>query len=943
MIRPFVALLLAAVSAPAAWAQTPSPCEPPALRAASREQNIFTDEQERDLGDAVAEHLQHQFRVIDDAAVTGYLERIGSRIVAQIPKTGLQFRFFLVELPDANAFVLPGGRVYVSRKLVAQAQTEDELAGVIAHEAGHIVARHGSIRMTRLFREVLGVTAVTDRKDIFEKYNRLVENAGRKPKAFEAEDDHGDADQLTADLIGLYALARAGYDPAAFSRFFDRIAETKGKTGNFFSNVFGTTNPEQKRLREMIKTAQALPPSCVSTERPAKPEEFVAWRDAVVAYTGAGTTAALHGVKTKIVLEPPLRGELTQLRFSPDGKYVLAQDEAGVCVLTRDPFAFVFRIDAPDASPARFTADSRSVVVHTPTLRVETWDVASQKLAAAHELLARTGWLQTLLSPDAKVLAVLDGDLNLTLVDTASGSPIFQKKEFYTPNPIEILLLRLLRAAAEEAEDAGIDWINMDFSPDGHFFAAGARSAYINAGGGISSEASAIAVDLMTRQTVGLKGQLKKMLAGGFAFVGPAKVVGINGAEPAKSGFATFPAGEVVDTLPLASGTPTPAAAGNYLLVRPAGQYPVAVMDVAAKKFFKANKQSAFDVYNQQFVSERRNGEVGLYGLEKNDQLATVTLPKSPLGRLRAVALSPDFSWLAVSGRLRGALWSLTSGERLFYVRGFRGGYFGPDGALYADFPKFQADARTVMRLDPVKREATNGPALEESGPRQAGPYLLWTKAAGDDGDTSENVTTEVLDARTLAVLWSRKFPKEAPRTWLAPELDSLALVWPLASAEAKAAVKADARLAPKFGGLKDKEVEGDYLVEVLEAKTGKSLGRLVVQTGKGSFRIADVFVAGDSVCVADSENRVLVYSLATGELKGRVFGGQATASAGGRLLCAQNEAGKLAVYDLATLERRDEFAFGSPVVLTQFSADGASLFVLTASQEAYVMDVAAK
>src|SRR5438128_1552311 len=106
-------------------AQVRTPCQPPSL-SVSREANIFTDAQEVDLGDAVAEKIQHEFRVIDDDDVTAYLNAIGQRIVKHLPPNKLQFRFTLVDLPMANAFALPGGRLYISRKLIAFVHSEDE-------------------------------------------------------------------------------------------------------------------------------------------------------------------------------------------------------------------------------------------------------------------------------------------------------------------------------------------------------------------------------------------------------------------------------------------------------------------------------------------------------------------------------------------------------------------------------------------------------------------------------------------------------------------------------------------------------------------------------------------------------------------------------------------------------------------------------------------------
>src|SRR5262245_29140885 len=128
-------LLLPALCQAGVTINAQQPCRPPTPQV-SREPNIFTEEQEADLGDAVAEQIQRDFRVFDDEEIAGHLRRIGERIVRHLPPTKLRFQFFLVDMSEANAFVLPGGRIYVPRKMVAFTQSEDELAAVIAHEIG---------------------------------------------------------------------------------------------------------------------------------------------------------------------------------------------------------------------------------------------------------------------------------------------------------------------------------------------------------------------------------------------------------------------------------------------------------------------------------------------------------------------------------------------------------------------------------------------------------------------------------------------------------------------------------------------------------------------------------------------------------------------------------------------------------------------------------------
>src|SRR5262245_21272200 len=929
-------LLLLALSHASVAINAQQPCHPPAPQA-SREPNIFTEEQEGDLGDAIAEQIQRNFRVIDDDEVTGHLRRIGERVVKHLPPTRLRFQFFLVDLPEANAFVLPGGRIYVSRKMVAFAQSEDELAAVIAHEIGHLVARQQSVTMTRRLKEALGVTQVTDRRDIFDKYNLLVENAARKPEVFRRGDRHEGKDQIEADQIGLFALAASGYDPQAHARLFDRFTETKGKTGNFFSDLFGVTSPESKRLREMIKGVEALPPDCVEARADAQTAEYSRWQSAVVSYTGLGRKEALHAVASKTALQPPLRGDVTHLRFSPDGNYVLAQDDAGINVLTREPFKPVFRIDAPEAEEAQFTPDSQNVVFNTSDLRVEIWNVAEEKLSEAHEVVLRKTCLQNLLSPDGKTLACLDEDFALNLFEVKSKTQVFQRKDFYTPDPFFLLIQSLVRILnSDEISDARLNLINMGFSPDGKYFAAGQRGIAIPSLG-LAKAGDALVFDLQARSPLSLKGKVKKWIIGGFAFTAPDRMIAFNPEKPDKSALVGLPGGEIIEEFLMVPGRLAAATKGNYLLVRPFQKSAVGVVDMAKRMAIKLNKSPAIDIYDQVFVAERLTGELGLYTTDKNHMLAAVTLPQTPAGRLRAMALSPDFKWLAVSERSRGAVWNLTKGERAMLLRGFRGGFFSEEGMLYPDFPKEGGVERQIAALDTNRLAIASGEEIKEERAAQYGPFLLITRPSKKGGRSVEGMTLEMRDVRSVDALWSKPFGRYMPDYWVEPREGTMVFSWPVTSRYAQDEIKSDAELTKRLAAMN--EEEGDYFLQVLDAKTGAVKGKLLVETGKGSFRITKAFAAGDYVVIADTQNRVLVYSLSSGEQKGRVFGSRAvvggvdgksggqsvgqTAGQTAALMCVENERGKLAVYDLASLEKRDEFTFTHPVSLTSFSQDG--------------------
>jgi WD40 repeat protein len=137
------------------------------------------------------------------------------------------------------------------------------------------------------------------------------------------------------------------------------------------------------------------------------------------------------------------------------------------------------------------------------------------------------------------------------------------------------------------------------------------------------------------------------------------------------------------------------------------------------------------------------------------------------------------------------------------------------------------------------------------------------------------------------------------------------------------------------------KEKEGDYFLKAIDVKTGKTLGQLLIETGKGSFRIQEVVTVDDWVVISDNENRSLIYSLSTGEQKGKVFGSYPTLSVPAKLICVESDDGVLSLFDIDSFERRQKLTFPSHISFVRFSDDGKRLFVLTADQNVYFLDVA--
>ncbi len=885
-------------------------CRAPAP-AASSQPNIFTAAQEADLGDAVAERIEPALRVIEDDAINAHLRQIGEQLVSHLPQNGLRISFSLIDLPEANALVLPGGRVFVTRKLVGFTQTEDELASVLGHELGHLVARQQSVQLTKQLAEVVGVNEVGDRQDIFEKYNRMMDNAARKPGAFKSA-SHTDKDQLEADRLGVFVVAAAGYDPQAHVGLFDRFAHTEGNTGSFLSALFGTTSPDARRLGELIKSTAALPASC-SRPFAHDPAAYREWQRQVISFAGPGRKESLQGVLARTPLTPPLRGEVTHLRFSPDGRHLLAQDDAGIIVLSRDPMAVEFRIAAADAEPAHFTPDSSAVVFHTPDLRVERWSLATRKPDDVRDIARRDACITSELSPDGRILACMDGSFGLWILDVATGEPVFQKKALTT---------------SQFVSDAPLA-----FSPDGRYVVAGYRGFVITRG----SDEGAFVYDLRDRKPVNLKWETGRLLSASFAFLAPDRVVGLNPEEPAKSAIVTFPGGQVVERLELSRSAIAAASRGHHVLLRPFQKYAVGVLDLSSKLVVKGNALAAFDLYDDVFATERGTGDIGLYAVDGNRVLASVTLPDSAFGRIRAASISADLKWLAVSESTRGGVWDLGGGTRAVQMRGFRGAAFDSAGALLADMPKDGTTPRSIVRLDPANRQLGDEGEIKDRLAVQSGRWLISERPIPANARTPTGAEFEVRDVTRSMRLWTRSFPKDPPDVWVNAGSDSIVFGWPANSTPGRDRIREDEALRTRTD-LRD--LDGDYLFDVLEAERGIVRGRLLIETGKGSFRARDVLAAGDWVIVSDSLGRVLVYSLATGELKGYAFGGRPVVNLAAGLMAVDVGGGRVVVYELASMRRRREYTFTHEAALTAFSADGSRLFVLTADQIAYVLDL---
>jgi predicted Zn-dependent protease len=213
--------------------------------------NFYSIEKEIALGKGLAQQVERSARIIDDPIVAEYINRLGQNLVrnsdAKVP-----FTIKVIDSEEVNAFALPGGFFYVNSGLILKADTEAELAGVMAHEIGHVAARHGTRQATR--GEIAQLATIPL---IFmggwAGYG-LRQGAGVLiPVSFLS---FSRAQESEADLLGLEYMYKAGYDPTAFVDFFEKIEALEKKKPGTMSKLFATHPPTQDRIAVTQKRIQ---------------------------------------------------------------------------------------------------------------------------------------------------------------------------------------------------------------------------------------------------------------------------------------------------------------------------------------------------------------------------------------------------------------------------------------------------------------------------------------------------------------------------------------------------------------------------------------------------------------------------------------------------------------------------------------------------------------
>ncbi len=256
------ALIIALLAAPPALAQR----EPVALpEIGSSADTILSPYQEREYGTQMLRQMRGAGLVLDDPEIAEYIAALGYRIVAHSENPEQPFTFFVVPSPQINAFAAPGGIVGTNAGLIVTAESESELAAVLAHEVAHVTQRH-IVRAYERMQKVSLPVALAMLGAII-----AAQNSASGSEAAEAALVSGQAllqqqrinftrhNEYEADRIGIHTLARAGFDPRAMATFFWRMGRAMRGNGAGAVPEFLRTHPvSATRISDAKSRADAL-------------------------------------------------------------------------------------------------------------------------------------------------------------------------------------------------------------------------------------------------------------------------------------------------------------------------------------------------------------------------------------------------------------------------------------------------------------------------------------------------------------------------------------------------------------------------------------------------------------------------------------------------------------------------------------------------------------
>lgn len=218
--------------------------------------NVLSEADEIALGREFSREIERELKLYRDPEVVRYVDELCQALALHSKRSNIPYYIKVVDTDEVNAFALPGGFLYVNRGLISISGNEAELAGVIAHEIAHVVARHGAKALTRqLGLEImLGMISGRNPTGVRRVASQLAGIGGILSMLH-----HSREAEREADALAVVNLREAGYDPEGLTGFFEKLLEINDREPGALATMFATHPPSRERIDNTRKQAAALP------------------------------------------------------------------------------------------------------------------------------------------------------------------------------------------------------------------------------------------------------------------------------------------------------------------------------------------------------------------------------------------------------------------------------------------------------------------------------------------------------------------------------------------------------------------------------------------------------------------------------------------------------------------------------------------------------------